>query len=136
MVFHPHDGAPPFSRCLHLLSLLSKLRLAPCTCSTCNALDRVEPGFFLLRTVILMWFCHLWGIAIFQKNVIQLRQELSCALCKGNARMYGRSLLTLARGVRRGFMPGLERAIDEAGDVFFRPFLLFLPLVLGSSPSI
>ena len=43
------------------------------------------------------------------------------ALCKGNARMYKRSLHTLARGVGRGFMPGLERAIDNAGDVLFRP---------------
>ena len=46
-----------------------------------------------------------------------VRQELSCALCKGNARMYDRTLFTLARGVGRGFMLGLHRAIDEAGDV-------------------
>ena len=49
-----------------------------------------------------------------------VRRELSCARCvraMGNARMYDQSLLTLARGVGRGFMPGLERAIDEAGDV-------------------
>ena len=45
-----------------------------------------------------------------------VRQELSCALCKGNARMYDRCLLTLARSVGRGLMPGLETAIDEAGD--------------------
>ena len=46
-----------------------------------------------------------------------VRQELSCALCRGDTRMYDRSLLALARGVGRGFMPGLERALDEAGDV-------------------
>ena len=49
--------------------------------------------------------------------------------------MYNQSLLTLARSVGRGFMPGLERAIDEAGDVWFRPFLLFLPVVRSYSPS-
>ena len=31
--------------------------------------------------------------------------------------MYDRSLLALARGVWRGFMPGLARAGDEASDV-------------------
>ena len=46
-----------------------------------------------------------------------VRQELSSALCRGNARMYDRSLLTLVQGVGRGFMPGLERAINEVGDV-------------------
>ena len=46
-----------------------------------------------------------------------VRQELRCALCKGTARMYDRSMFTLARGSGRGFMLGLERAIDEAGDV-------------------
>ena len=57
------------------------------------------------------------GRASLSAFVRTVRQELSCVLCKGNARMYDRSLLTLARGVGRGFMPGLERAIDEAGDV-------------------
>ena len=32
-------------------------------------------------------------------------------------RMYDRSLLALAPGVGRGFMPGLERAVDEAGNI-------------------
>ena len=32
-------------------------------------------------------------------------------------------------------MPGLETAIDEAGDVEFRLFLLFLPVVVICSPS-
>ena len=44
--------------------------------------------------------------------------------------MYDQSLLTLARGVGRGFMPGFERAIDEASDVQFRPSLPFLHVVL------
>ena len=30
--------------------------------------------------------------------------------------MYDRSLFTLARWVGRGFMPGMESGIDEAGD--------------------
>ena len=57
------------------------------------------------------------GRASLSAFVRTVRQELSCVLCKGNARMYNQSLLMLARGVGRGFMPGLERAIDEAGDV-------------------
>ena len=51
------------------------------------------------------------------------RQELSRVLCRGIARMYDRSLLALARGVGRGFTPGLERAVDKAGDVEFSAFL-------------
>ena len=31
--------------------------------------------------------------------------------------MYDRSLLELARGVERVFMPGLERVMNEAGNV-------------------
>ena len=46
-----------------------------------------------------------------------VRQEFSCALCKGNARMYDRSIISVARAVGRGFSPGLDRAIDEAGNV-------------------
>ena len=46
-----------------------------------------------------------------------VRQELSCALCKGNAQLYDRSLISVARGVGRGFSPGLDTAVDEAGDV-------------------
>ena len=46
-----------------------------------------------------------------------VRQDLSCALRKGNARMYDRSLISVARGVGRGFSPGLDTAVDEAGDV-------------------
>ena len=55
-------------------------------------------------------------------NVLKLRrQELICALCRGNARMYDRSLLSGARGIVRGFSPGFDRAVDEAGDVESRP---------------
>ena len=57
------------------------------------------------------------GCASNSAFVRTVRQELSCTLCKGNARVYDRSLLTLARGVGRSFLPGLERAIDKAGDV-------------------
>ena len=53
-------------------------------------------------------------------------QELSCALCRDNALVYDRSLLALARGVGKDFMPGLERALDEAGDVWFRSVLLLM----------
>ena len=67
-----------------------------------------------------------------------IRQELSCALCRGTAGIYDRSLVcvlqrsgrretttcsiiycnsslvSVVRGVGRDFMPGLERAVDEA----------------------
>ena len=46
-----------------------------------------------------------------------LGQVLSCVLCLGNAHMHDRSLLALARGVGRGFVPGLERVVHEAGEV-------------------
>ena len=39
------------------------------------------------------------GCASKSAFVRTIQQELSCVLCKGNARMYDRSLLTLARGV-------------------------------------
>ena len=51
-----------------------------------------------------------------------VRQELGCSLCRGNTLVYERSLLALALGDGRDFMRGLERALDEAGDVQFRPF--------------
>ena len=44
-----------------------------------------------------------------------VRQELSCTMCLGNA--HDRSLLAFDQGVGRGFLPGLERAVDEADDV-------------------
>ena len=46
-----------------------------------------------------------------------VRQELSCALCRDEACISDRSLLALARGVERGFKPGWERTVDEAGYV-------------------
>ena len=65
-------------------------------------------------------------------NVLELRrQELSCALCRGNACMYDRSLISVARGVGRGFLPGFDRAVDDAGDVYSRPSLDCRPVVLG-----
>ena len=42
---------------------------------------------------------------------------MSRALCQNNARIYERALVALAGGVGRGFLPVLERAVDEAGDV-------------------
>ena len=45
-----------------------------------------------------------------------VHQELSCTLCQGNACMYDRSVLLVASGVGRVFMPGLDRAVDEAED--------------------
>ena len=37
-----------------------------------------------------------------------IRQESGCALCRGNARKYDRSLLALARGVGKGLCPAGE----------------------------
>ena len=49
--------------------------------------------------------------------MVTVRQELSCALCWGNVHLYDRSLLALASGVGRGFIPKLEKAVEKAGDV-------------------
>ena len=38
---------------------------------------------------------------------------LSCALGQGDACMYDRSIISVTRGLGRGFMPGLVRAVDE-----------------------
>ena len=46
-----------------------------------------------------------------------VKQELGCALCLGNLRVYDQSLIALPHGVGRGLMPGLNWAVDEAGDV-------------------
>ena len=48
-----------------------------------------------------------------------VRQELSYALYRGNARMDNRSLLARTRDVGRGFMCGFERADNKVGDVKF-----------------
>ena len=45
------------------------------------------------------------------------RQELSCALCRGNGRMYFEATFNIARAAGRSFMPGCEVPVDEAGDV-------------------
>ena len=50
-------------------------------------------------------------------------------MCRGIARMYDCSLISVARGVGRGFMIGLERAVDEAGDFQSRPFLHCCPFL-------
>ena len=45
------------------------------------------------------------------------RQELSCALCRGNGRMYFRSTFEVALAAGRGYSPGVELPVDEAGVV-------------------
>ncbi len=45
------------------------------------------------------------------------REELSCALARGNARMYGRAMAIVARSVGRAFLPGAAAATAAAGDV-------------------
>ena len=49
-----------------------------------------------------------------------VHQEPSCALCRVNARMYGRCLNPVVRGVGRGFMPQSEKAVHDVGDVCTR----------------
>jgi hypothetical protein len=41
-------------------------------------------------------------------------QELSCALCKGNGRMYHASMFLLARAAGRQFVPGLQVDVPVA----------------------
>ena len=53
-----------------------------------------------------------------------LRQELKCTPCPGNARMYDGSLLSVAHGVGRRYVPGLERAMDQAGCVYPTPVIV------------
>ena len=57
------------------------------------------------------------GCASKSAFVKTVRQELSCELWQGNVRMHDRSLFALARDVVRGFRPGLEREVAEAGDI-------------------
>ena len=49
-----------------------------------------------------------------------LRQESSCTQCRGNAVMYDRSLLALARCDGKDFMPGFEGVVDEGSAASFR----------------
>ena len=52
--------------------------------------------------------------AVFVRSV---RQELSCALCRGNGRMYNRFMFCYAQTAGRQFMPGCDIPLDEAGEV-------------------
>ncbi len=45
------------------------------------------------------------------------RQELSCALCRGNARLYHESMFAIARAVGRSFLPGCESPEHDIGEV-------------------
>ena len=55
--------------------------------------------------------CHLY-VQIFMVSLIcTLHREVSVS------DLVTKGYRVLDRGVGRGFMPGLERAIDEAGDV-------------------
>jgi hypothetical protein len=45
------------------------------------------------------------------------RQELSCALCRGNGLVYGASAVGVARAVGRAFVPGCDQPLDEVGDM-------------------
>ena len=51
-----------------------------------------------------------------------VRQKLSRTLCQCNTCMYDLSLVSVAYSVGRDFIPELERAIDEDGDVKCRTF--------------
>ena len=69
------------------------------------------------------FFCKLGdvtasdGCASKAALVTTVRQEPSCALCRCKACMYDLSLLAFTAGDGRGFMPRLERAVNEASDV-------------------
>lgn len=49
--------------------------------------------------------------------VRSVRQELSCALCRGNGRMYNKYMFSFAQNVGRQFMPGCDLPLDEAGEL-------------------
>jgi hypothetical protein len=46
-----------------------------------------------------------------------VRRELSCALCKGNARMYYKSLSRIAVHVGRNYQPGCDEPVEDPGVV-------------------
>lgn len=52
--------------------------------------------------------------AVYVRNV---RAELSCALCRGNARMYYSSLGLVAQRVGRGYRPGCEVPCEDLGEL-------------------
>ena len=46
-----------------------------------------------------------------------VRRELSCALCKGNARMYYNSLSRIALHVGHNFRPGCDEPVEGPDEV-------------------
>ena len=46
-----------------------------------------------------------------------VRRELSCALCKGNARMYYNSMSRIAVNVGNNYRPGCEVPVEDPGEV-------------------
>jgi hypothetical protein len=52
-----------------------------------------------------------------ERFVRTARQELSCALCRGNGQMYYRSTFEIALAAGRAFLPGCVHPVAEAGDV-------------------
>jgi hypothetical protein len=71
------------------------------------------------------WRCELLGTMAASRNgrlsksafVAGALQELSCALCKGNVRMYHASMFSLARAAGQQFMPGLDVPVADVGEV-------------------
>ena len=59
-----------------------------------------------------MFICVLWRGGAHELGPVCVVRFRPSIFCTANE-----TLLTLARGVGRGFTPGLERAIDEAGGV-------------------
>ena len=49
--------------------------------------------------------------------VRSVRQELSCAVCRGNGAMYFQSTFSIAQAVGCQFMPGCDCTVDESGEV-------------------
>ena len=47
----------------------------------------------------------------------ELGRSYVCFQTLLTVKYYDRSLISVARGVGRGFSPGLDTAVDEAGDV-------------------
>ena len=46
-----------------------------------------------------------------------VRQALRCASRLDLSCMYDRSILSVARGIGRAFMPRFEKVVEQAGDV-------------------
>ena len=46
-----------------------------------------------------------------------VRRELSCALCKGNARMYNKSLSRIATVIGSGYQPGCDIPVEDPSVV-------------------